>query len=241
VTLLLAAPGVDPNQANNTGATPLFTAAGHGHADVVALLLATPGVDPGQAFTDGSTPLFIAAQEGHAEVVTLLLATPGVDPSQAKNNGCTPLFVAAQKGHAGVVTLLLTTPGVDPSHAKNDGATPLITACHKNHPAVAALLLDHGAEPLATLGAGGKTALFHAQQHPAGAFSSELLRRLAPAAPPLPCREDAARAFAAILGLEAGVRPVLRRGVRLVLNGSGGESRAFYLFFVSALSMPLPI
>ena len=51
-----------------------------------------------------------------------------------------------------MAALLLANPGVHPSQATNNGATPLIVACHFNHPAVAALLLDHGADPLATLG-----------------------------------------------------------------------------------------
>ena len=147
VAVLLAAPGVDPGQAKNTGWAPLHTAARKGHVSVVALLLAHPGVDPNQAKTtsrhrgkSGATPLFVAALNGHADVVALLLANPGVDPNRASNSRATPLFVAANNGRTGVVTLLLAAPGVDPNKANRAGATPLRAAARNGHADVAGLL-----------------------------------------------------------------------------------------------------
>ena len=158
VAVLLAAPGVDPSQANFAGDTPLRIAARNGHAGVVALLLANPGVDPGQADDAGATPLYTAALKGHGDVVALLLAAPGVDPNRAKDNGETPLCLAAAVGDVAVATLLLATPGVDPNQASNAG-TPLCIAARRGHVGIVSVLLaapgvdpnrarDGGATPL---------------------------------------------------------------------------------------------
>ena len=72
VELLLAHAAVDPNQAQQQGASPLFMAALKGHEAVVRLLLAHAAVDPNQANQRGCTPVYIAAQNGHEAVVELL-------------------------------------------------------------------------------------------------------------------------------------------------------------------------
>ena len=84
VQLLLAHMAVDPNQADQRGQTPLFTAAYVGNDVIVQLLLAHEDVDvnkAGQAL--GRTPLYIAAQFGHDVVVQLLLAHSAVKVDQA--------------------------------------------------------------------------------------------------------------------------------------------------------------
>ena len=87
VSMLLAKQGVDVNQADDDGCTPLYIASQEGHAEVVSMLLAKQGVNVNQATEDGCTPLFIASQKGHAEVVSMLLAKQGVDVNQAMNDG----------------------------------------------------------------------------------------------------------------------------------------------------------
>ena len=49
VSLLLGKEGVDVNQVNDDGATPLYIASWEGHAEVVSLLLGKEGVDVNQA------------------------------------------------------------------------------------------------------------------------------------------------------------------------------------------------
>ena len=57
--MLLAKEGVDVNQANNGGSTPLCAASQNGHCEVVSMLLAKEGVDVNQATDDGlHTPLY---------------------------------------------------------------------------------------------------------------------------------------------------------------------------------------
>jgi ankyrin repeat protein len=54
------------------GNTPLYTAAGGGHADVVAALIQY-GADVNLASSNGATPLQAATMRGHRDVVELLL------------------------------------------------------------------------------------------------------------------------------------------------------------------------
>jgi ankyrin repeat protein len=113
--LLLAAPGIDVNKANNDGGTPLYSASWLFRAEVVKLLLAAPGIDVNKASKYGGTPLYMASREGRAEVVKLLLAAPGIDVNQANYDGFAPLYAASMNGHAEVVKLLLRKPGIETS------------------------------------------------------------------------------------------------------------------------------
>ena len=70
---LLAADGVDINQARGDGQTPLYTASELGHGDVVRELLAVESVGVNQAEKTGMTPLLMASQMGHVELVDVLL------------------------------------------------------------------------------------------------------------------------------------------------------------------------
>ncbi len=72
--LLLAAPGIDVNKANNNGWTPLFKAIADNSnpTERVRLLLAAPGIDVNKPNKDGQTPLSIAEKKGLTECVRLL-------------------------------------------------------------------------------------------------------------------------------------------------------------------------
>ena len=141
VRLLLAAPGIDINQAAQNGYTPLIVAVGMGHTECVRLLLAAPGIDINQAAQDGDTPLNWAAYNGHTECVNLLLAAPGIDVNQTDMFGETPLNRAAQKGHKECVRLLLTAPGININQASQRGSTPLSWAAYNGHTECVRLLL----------------------------------------------------------------------------------------------------
>ena len=62
--MLLAKQGVDVNQAEGSGSTPLFIASQEGHSEVVSMLLAKQGVDVNQADNYDWTPLYIASEKG---------------------------------------------------------------------------------------------------------------------------------------------------------------------------------
>ena len=128
VTRLLAAPGIDVNQADKDGKTPLYWASWDGHTEVVEALLAAPGIAVNQADKDGETPLCWASKKGHTEVVKALLGAPGIDVNLANTQGRTPLSFASSLGHTEVVEALLAAPGIDVNQADNDGKTPLAVA-----------------------------------------------------------------------------------------------------------------
>ena len=109
VSLLLADPRVDPDEAIENGITALSMACQNGHQSVVSLLLADPRVDPNKPPKDGATPFSIACQQGHQSLVSLLLADPRVDPSKPTNDNTTPLWYASQNGHLGVVQVMLAS------------------------------------------------------------------------------------------------------------------------------------
>ena len=96
VAMLLVEPGVDVNQADNRGVTPIMIASAKGHAAVVSMLLAS-GIDVNLAMNTGVTSLLIASEKGHAEVVSMLLAKQGVDVNQARDDGATPLSLRVRR------------------------------------------------------------------------------------------------------------------------------------------------
>jgi len=83
--------GVDPNGANDYGATALYAAAASADPAMVAKLLAA-GADVNTHLMSGETPLMEAALRGNLATVKALLAA-GADPNlQEKNGGQTALM-----------------------------------------------------------------------------------------------------------------------------------------------------
>ena len=108
------------------GATALFYASEHGHADCVALLLEAAR----------RRLLSAASQRRHVDA--------------GKLSGQTPLYIAAKNGHAACVQQLLeerADPNIPRTH---DGMSPLIMAAHGGHTDVVHALLDASADTAAT-------------------------------------------------------------------------------------------
>ncbi|MCP4369753.1 MAG: hypothetical protein GY797_16815 [Deltaproteobacteria bacterium] len=134
----------DVNVINKFGATPLYSASGKGHTEVVKLLL-DAGSDVNKTKHNGVTALYIASGKGHTEVVKLLLVA-GADANIASQTEATPLYRASEKRHADVVRLLLEA-GADANKAESTlGATPLSVASQKGYAEIVKLLLFAGAD-----------------------------------------------------------------------------------------------
>ena len=115
--LLLDAPDIEVNAADEDGWTALNRAAQRGHAAIVSALLAMPGIDvnaatlienlAGSREHGGWTPLMSAASHGHAHVVSLLRAVEGVDLDATNADGSSALLLAAQGKRTACVLALL--------------------------------------------------------------------------------------------------------------------------------------
>jgi ankyrin repeat protein len=73
VKLLLDKDGIEFDKAGYRGDTPLKSAAGGGHTEIVKLLLEKDGIEVDKTDKNGSTPLSSAAETGNAETVKLLI------------------------------------------------------------------------------------------------------------------------------------------------------------------------
>ena len=107
--------GVDPNEPEPDGTTPLMRAV-HGQMPNTAKLLIDAGADTRKANSYGVTALYIAARAGDSVAAQMLLAA-GADANAAlPASGETVLMTAAKAGNADVVRALLTG-GIDVSLA----------------------------------------------------------------------------------------------------------------------------
>jgi ankyrin repeat protein len=99
--------GVDPNEPEPDGTTPLMRAI-HGQMPNTAQLLIDAGADVRRANFYGVTALYVAARAGDVAATRMLLAA-GADANVAlPASGETVLMTAAKAGHADVVAVLLT-------------------------------------------------------------------------------------------------------------------------------------
>ena len=87
------------------GRTPLFTAAFHGHIDVVKLLFER-GANLNHQDMDDFSPLILASYEGHLKLVKWLLRN-GADPSKKDKFGDTALKSSDICGHKEVYKFIL--------------------------------------------------------------------------------------------------------------------------------------
>eukprot|EP00946_MAST-07B_sp_MAST-7B-sp1_P003724 g3724.t1 len=145
VELLLTVQGVDMNQVDKEGWTPLYRATHDGHTEIVKVLLAN-GADANQADSRGYSPLYRATENGHTEIVKVLLAN-GADVNKANSDDEweTPLYRATKNGHTEIVKLLLVN-GADVNQGDSWGETPLCKASWRGHTEIIMTLLANGAD-----------------------------------------------------------------------------------------------
>jgi ankyrin repeat protein len=148
--------GVDPNGANDYGATALYAAAASADPAMVAKLLAA-GADVNTHLMSGETPLMEAALRGNLATVKALLAA-GADPNlQEKNGGQTALMWALSQRHTAVVDELVKGKA-DVNLASKNGSTPLMFSAQGGLKATK-ILLAAGALPNIQHPDTGQTAL----------------------------------------------------------------------------------
>ncbi|KAK4075643.1 hypothetical protein Trihar35433_2203 [Trichoderma harzianum] len=156
---LLTESGVDPEQANNQGRTPLHIAcsieteafeARYKKTPIEYLLSVCKNLSP--ADNDGITPLHLAATISEYHVAGLLRA--GANVAALTLEGLTPLHLAARACQSNIVGMLLDEVKRDGSsngsafvnHRDNSGRTALHYACKSGRPEAVAFLLASGAD-----------------------------------------------------------------------------------------------
>ncbi|MFH1117872.1 MAG: ankyrin repeat domain-containing protein [Pseudomonadota bacterium] len=132
--------GVDVNECDAFGQTPLLWAASMGHEEIVKFLL-----DKGAAVNardhNGWTALLWAARNSRTTILRLLIDN-GADVDAAGRDGWTALMWATRRGRADEVKLL-TDSGADVNLASWYGAVALDIAFGKRQ--ITAILKSHGA------------------------------------------------------------------------------------------------
>jgi len=121
IDLFLAA-GMDPDEKDASGVTPLMRFVMEGNDAAVQRLL-TKGVDVNAKDNTGATALMAAAGYGRTTIVQLLL-DQGVKVNTSGNEGDTALMQAALNGHPAIVRLLLDH-GADVNAKTKSGRTAL--------------------------------------------------------------------------------------------------------------------
>lgn len=143
VELLLNPPySANINQANQTGYSPLITAATEGHLNLVELLLSR-GANINQQNNNGWTALMCACCFRRIEIIQKLLDSSAT-VNTASNTGCTALYLACSAGSEKAVELLLQH-SAEPNICSNSGCSPLHLAAENSNKPIIALLIEGGA------------------------------------------------------------------------------------------------
>jgi len=102
----MAQQGINVNQADKYGRTPVYLAAQAQQPEMLEELFAK-GADANTANTSGTTPLIAAAEKGHVRTIELLLTRDGISLDAKDKAGQTALMVAAANGYIQVVEALV--------------------------------------------------------------------------------------------------------------------------------------
>ena len=141
VAQLLLDGGVNVDERDGNGQTPLMLMISKDHsADVIAFLLQNHA-DPNTSDKYGNTPLSMAVGTGKADLVNLLLDHHA---DLEDSSGSTVLMYAVSSKETDMVKLLLDRHANFEAVDK-DGQTPLIVAIQRENGDIVKLLLDRGA------------------------------------------------------------------------------------------------
>jgi ankyrin repeat protein len=165
VEKLLSLPGINVNQANRSGQTPLMAANEKGNLAITERLLAMPNINVNAQSEKGSTALAFAAAAGQLAVVERLLRVPGIQVNLANNHGVPPLMHAAKAGHHEIVNRLLQMPGIDINRQETlHSGSALMAAAYYGHLPIVQRLLQMPGIQINVRSNNGRTALNQAMR-----------------------------------------------------------------------------
>ena len=143
-THLLLTLGANIEAPNDSGFTPLQTAAENGNY-ACAKILVESGANVNNVEQSWATvPLLNAVFWGYADVVQLLLDAHS-DVTACAAFDYSALGLASLKGYHDIVQLLLRHGGSDLEARNTNGATPLLLAAGASHSDIVDVLLENGA------------------------------------------------------------------------------------------------
>jgi ankyrin repeat protein len=138
--------GVDVNEGDEEGYTPLYAAVQEGRTAMARYLVKGLCADVDRASKKGHTPLINAAQNGHLDISCCFIKELDADVNKANGEGFTPLLLAIQEGHLPMVRSLIEALGADIKKVSHDGRTPLMVASYGGHTKIVHVLIKHGAD-----------------------------------------------------------------------------------------------
>jgi ankyrin repeat protein len=142
--LALIDDGVDVNEAQGDGTTPLHWAVYHVDTELVELLLGL-GANPDAINTYGASPLGEAVKVAALPIVEMLLDADA-DPQAPNADGQTALMLATRSGSTEIARRLIEH-GADVNVREAwRGQSALMWAADARFPEIVDLLLDHGAD-----------------------------------------------------------------------------------------------
>jgi ankyrin repeat protein len=148
------AAGINPNAKDEeTGATALITAAGHGDLEIVKTLL-KGGANANERDKAGFTAILRAVQNKQDEVADVLLSQPNLDLNAQGLNSVTVLMSYVARDREDIVQNLLARKA-NVNLQDSDGDTALHTAAQRGHVKMIEMLLSKGANPNAKNKLGG--------------------------------------------------------------------------------------
>ena len=131
---------VDPAYASGDQSaclTPLHSACGTRHLEIVKFLVEEKGCDYTQTFQTEEgyvvNALHLASMYGNLDVARYLIEEKQCDPMSKTENNHTPLSLACQQGHSDLVKYLANERSIDPVYELTDGSTTLHLACKNGH------------------------------------------------------------------------------------------------------------
>lgn len=143
--------GVNINEKDYKGDSPIIIASQNGHVDIVDLLL-SKGANANDEDVNGKSSVIYASESGHVNVVELLLSKGASIHKRDNDDGLSSIISASYYGHVNVVELLLSKGAnihdkiINDNNSEDDGFNSLMCASFRGHADIVKLLLINGAD-----------------------------------------------------------------------------------------------